>query len=281
MPVPNWTFKQVDADDILDGVRHIEPTPSSHPIRNEVRMYLDCIPKWVRSEDYLSWARRGLEMNDPAGWDIALCYAKRAVCRFIDSTLVLNHLEPFSESKNYPDRLDLLERLGIPAFDLVHDIIINPRNNIEHEYRPATASDARKAVQLATLLMNQYGKDEAGEPKKFHGLLLSIECGMTIDFRKDGDADAREGPFRSVEFQDEPMVLVDPFGKESRIMILHPKDHEVVFQHYRNFTTSQALSFAQIMRAQEAPKQCISLGALVFSPELLKMVLRYLGLSQS
>ena len=51
-----------------------------------IRLYHDPIPHWVPAADYLDWARRGLKQDDLHGRDAAVCYAKRAVCRFIDSS---------------------------------------------------------------------------------------------------------------------------------------------------------------------------------------------------
>src|SRR5262249_40904895 len=93
-----------DPQDILDAAKHlgVQNVRSSYFLDETWRMGR----RWTPSEDYLAWARVGLAEGGEHGWDRALSYAKRAVCRRIDSFLVYNHLR-FAERYPFPAKIEL------------------------------------------------------------------------------------------------------------------------------------------------------------------------------
>src|SRR4051794_15439025 len=102
MQVEKWTPIEVMPGALLDSVRQttIGNTPYLSWFRDNRSSLFD---EWARAETYLEWAQAGLEQCNSSGFDTALTYAKRAVCRRIDAFLAYNHLGKF-DRKVYPDK---------------------------------------------------------------------------------------------------------------------------------------------------------------------------------
>ena len=111
---------------------------------------MDLVPQWNRAEEYVTWARTALGMASPLGQDAAVCYAKRAVCRLIDSLMLYNHLQRWA-GDNYPSKIEMLEKIGIEIKSVIYELVIDSRNDIEHNYSGATEKQARHAVELAEM----------------------------------------------------------------------------------------------------------------------------------
>src|ERR1043165_2714756 len=78
----------------------------------------------TRSADaYRQWARDAFAQNDDRGYDGAVTYAKRAVCRRVDAMLVDLHI--WRELRTYPEKLSCLEQLGLPGHEVVHELAID------------------------------------------------------------------------------------------------------------------------------------------------------------
>jgi len=105
---------------------------------------------WVSSDDYLSWAMTDITSNDQRGWSNAVANSKRSVCRRIDTLLLCCQLDRYLK-ENYPERLRALQEVGLPAPNIVHSLIIDPRNVQEHAYHEVSAEAASHAVDIAHL----------------------------------------------------------------------------------------------------------------------------------
>ena len=79
-----WMMTRKHPEDIISAAKTMG--------EGKIRLFHDPIPDWVPAADYLDWARRGLRQDDLHGRDAAVCYTKRAVCRYIDALMVNNHL---------------------------------------------------------------------------------------------------------------------------------------------------------------------------------------------
>jgi hypothetical protein len=206
------------------------------------RIYQDPVVDWVPAADYLAWARRSLAQDDLHGRDSAVMYAKRAVCRCIDALMAKNHFARFAW-KSYPDKIEMLTKVGIEIPGVVHELVINPRNDIEHNYTVTTAADATRAVELANLLL-----DSSTSVAEFSRHLL-ISIGSTVQFRPRRQP-PWEGTSEPFSETDDPWLLVDSFGAEPKVMILRPRDGELSFANLRDFNSEQSIQFARLMRAR-------------------------------
>ena len=139
-----WKKTDVAAQEILDAVETLVAGGNWHET--------DLIADWTKPELYATWARECLNRNDAFGWDTAICYAKRAVCRRIDGFLVMNHLGQFA-GRHYPEKLEIITDIGIFAPEVIHELVIDPRNDIEHEYSSANRQTARRAVNMCDMFL--------------------------------------------------------------------------------------------------------------------------------
>lgn len=230
-----WTKRTVTAQEILDAVATLVAGQSWHQI--------DLVSGWTSAESYLGWARECLNRNDAFGWDAAISYAKRAACRQIDALIVTNHFGHFA-GRNYPEKLQILTDIDISAPELIHELVIDPRNDIEHEYIAANAELARKAVDLCDLFLRAT-RTEAGR-------LAVISLGAMISFRR--DQCTKPGHERDiVEFDIKdfvrPMLFIDCEDPQKHTaMILRPKDAEIFACPMKAFSLAQTKDLAKILR---------------------------------
>src|ERR1700722_13259932 len=133
MQVAKWSAKPVLPGVIIDAAKNtkIGNTPFLSWFRDTSSSLYEV---WVAAETYLDWAQAGLLEGNANGFDTALTYAKRAACRRIDGFLAYNHLSKF-DRKSYPEKCDILRKVGINIPSIVHDLVIDPRNESEHRYQ--------------------------------------------------------------------------------------------------------------------------------------------------
>jgi hypothetical protein len=255
-----WKMIPKHPDDIVGAARTIG--------EGTIRIYHDPIPHWVPSADYLAWARRGTKQDDLNGRDAAVCYAKRAVCRYIDGLMICNHLGAFL-GRGYKEKFELLSRIDLPIPTIVHELVINQRNDIEHSYQAATAVQASRALELAELLLERRSTIEE-LPKK-----ALISLGANVQLR------ITEQPpdFSEVQLSaDDPWLLVDTLVDDPKVMLIYPKDDELCYAQLRAFDVEQAVSFSRLIRErQQAPLSFMQ--SLIFEGRNIQGFLYLLGLA--
>jgi hypothetical protein len=255
-----WKMIRKHPEDVIGAARTMG--------EGEIRLYHDPIPHWVPAAEYLGWARRGLRQDDLHGRDSAVCYAKRAVCRCIDGLMVCNHLGAFL-GRGYKDKIELLSKTDLPIPAIVHELVINQRNDIEHNYQPATAVQASHAVDLAELFLERRSTVEE-LPKR---ALISLGANVQLKVNE------QPPDFSEVQFTvDDPWLLVDSLSDDPKVMVIYPKDDEVSYAHLSEFDVEQAISFSRLMRErQQAPLGL--LRSMIFEGRNLQGFLYLLGLA--
>ncbi len=244
MATKRLTEKPTLPEDILNGAKTLS--------RAEPIWTLDVIPMWIKAEDYLSWAQRSLALADAFGYDAAVCYAKRAVCRLIDSLLVHNHLRKW-EGSPYPAKMELLKETGIVIPDIAHDLIIDPRNDIEHRYTSASPDQARHAVQLAELLLTSL----RNESNWAAIIALGMNYGPMI---VSADNDGEPWPWGYSNNPRGAMLIVDMLGSDQRVMIIDHNDEEIRFAKLLEFTRDQTIDLARQLREQRFRSSFLAVG---------------------
>jgi hypothetical protein len=207
-------------------------------------------PDWVEidptieltsSAEYVSWARKVMAENTALGRDAALCYAKRAICREIDAFRMCNHLTSFL-GRQYPEKIEMLVEVGLSVPDIVRELVINPRNDVEHNYVPED-TQTRHAVQIAELFINATARE-----RERHAI-ISIAWSITVH-RERSCAPGNE--YDRLEFthhhQNKPMLLIDPCPVNPLVMILHPANDELIACPLRNFKRNDAIALAKLLR---------------------------------
>jgi hypothetical protein len=205
---------------------------------------MDLVPYWVRAEEFLSWARVALEMGTPLGRDAAVCYAKRAVCRLIDSLMHYNHLSKWVGG-TYPAKIEMLKKVGIEVKSVVHELVIGNRNDIEHNYTGATEHLARHAVEIAEMAMPPL-VEEAND-------WATITLGLNYSGNFSAPDSTAPGGSSVWNFDwqaDIPFVLVDYADSITRVMMIHRQDKEVRFAPLTKFDPTQAIQLAMQFREQ-------------------------------
>lgn len=233
----SWTRIPVSPPDVLSAMDTFSVGSSWHEA--------ELIADWTPSNTYLMWAQECLKQNSPLGFDSAVCYAKRAVCRQVDAFMVNNHLGRFL-GESYPEKLAMLSEVGLCVPDILHELVIGPRNEIEHEYRPSTEEQAKRAVQLVILFLGATAEDA----KRRAVLSYSWSINFGASFR-----DTPEGQIEKVEFslrpEGHPMLMVDVCDPNNHeVLILRPKDSEILACPMKDFGRADAIEFAKRLRSQ-------------------------------
>lgn len=104
---------------------------------------------WPQPKKYMDEAA---EQRASENFSMSVGLSKKAVCVAIDRLIHACHLEKY-RNKNYVQKIEKLEKLGIEIPLVIHDLIINVRNRDEHEYTDATSIEARYAIEIATLFL--------------------------------------------------------------------------------------------------------------------------------
>jgi hypothetical protein len=228
--------REVKAVDILSAARTL---PTTH-----VTTCTFVKHRWLPAEQFLMWAQRGLNDNDSYGFSNAVIYAKRTASRMIDGLIVSNHLVPFQKRRGtYPEKIKALREIGICMPDIVHRLIIDPRNQLEHHYTDTDQQEARHAVELAELLLNATRIELERYPIIALGwnILFSAQCRA-----KKGGGYEEHVSFNG--FGDGPMLFMDVFDEPNEVKIVHPGDGEVCFVPLSHFTQQESLDLARKLR---------------------------------
>jgi hypothetical protein len=230
----NWKKETVAPDDILDAARTL-------PVGTQ-RILIDLTGWWTAARELLAWARSALGRGGSEGWDTAASLAKRAVCRQMDGILVHNHFGCFL-GKNWKDKGGILARLDIPGLNLVRDLVIDPRNDIEHAYALATEEQAKRACDVAELFLS--GTDQQAAIPAVLGLGWDTSGSDMMS-----TAPGRE--FHSIVIglkkEDGPRLLITAWEEEHRVLVLYPTDEMLSICPLQRFSVEQILTLNARLR---------------------------------
>jgi hypothetical protein len=197
----------------------------------------DWLYHWVPAATFLEWAQRGLREGDAYGLSNALCYAKRAACCRIDLLLQYNHMAPFFRA-NYPAKIDALKQVGVLIPDIVHQLVIDPRNESEHNYRHPDVEMTRHAVGVAELFVR------ATEVERARSSIVAVNWNAMGSHVLTSEREYVN--FR--EFNPNPMLFVDVFAAPATAKIVDPANREIRYVELEAFTRSQTIELAGLLR---------------------------------
>lgn len=218
----------IDPDDLLSAAKTVSLTEIST---------CGWLGHWVSSATFSDWAKRGLAEGDAHGLSNAIAYAKRAAACRIDVLVRYNHLA-WAAHANYPAKLAALRLVGLEIPDVVQELVIEPRNDLEHEYQPADGAIARHAVGISDLFLKATKDDyESGS---------IVALGWNV-MGSHAFKDGRElVQFR--EFGSRPMLFIDVFSDPPAAKIVDPGQNETRAAELRAFTQAQSVSLARLLR---------------------------------
>jgi hypothetical protein len=210
----------------------------------------DWLGRWISAATFVEWATRGLSDADAYGLSNAVSYAKRAAACRIDVLVNYNHLIPLTRM-NYPTKIDGLRKIGLVIPEVVQELVIKPRNELEHEYRVPSQDVARHAVGIADLFIR--ATQEACE----QGSIVAVGWNAMGSHAL---AQGREHvQFR--EFSDRPMLFIDVFDRTPAAKIVDPTHGEVRSSRLSSFTSDQAIELAQLLQKNYSFKSLSRRGA--------------------
>ena len=176
----------------------------------------DWLSDWVPATVFLDWARRGLTEADAYGLSNAVTYAKRAAACRIDVLFQYNHLVRFSRLE-FPAKITALRQVGLSIPDVVHELVIDPRNAVEHNYQLPDPETARHAVGVAELFVG--ATDAEYRRSSIVAVAWNVMGSQLLTSKRE------HVQFR--EFSDRPMLFIDVFEEPHTAKIVDPKNSEI------------------------------------------------------
>jgi hypothetical protein len=229
-----WTRERVSPSEILDAARTI-------PVTND-RVTMDLTWRWVPARRYLDWARAALVRGSEGGWDSAASLAKRAVCRQIDGILAHNHLGCF-HGDNYKKKSEYLAELKVPALALLRDLVIDPRNDIEHVYRLAAEDQARRAVDVADLFIAATA-DEAETPA-----IMALGWNVNVSEFMSSTPGKEQHVIRfALTKKHAPMLLISAYPDAPEATIIQPQEEALRTCPLKDFKSSEIIKLNTRLR---------------------------------
>lgn len=225
---------EVGVAEILIDARRI-PTDSAHTCD-----WID--DQWVSPEQYQQWAEISFQGGDDRGFVSAVVDAKRAACRVLDTLILKYHLE-YAKRCGYPEKIDALRKIGMSVDGVVMELIIDPRNELEHKYRVPESEDAAHAIQVAGLFVAAMRHEFDRKPIVAFGWNLA---GGARHLQEAGDVVEFSG------FTAKPMFFVDVFTKPVEIKVVDPHACEVRFARLNAFSEQDCVDLGKYLRSHYA-----------------------------
>ena len=248
----SYAERKVNPGELLDGLKTID-------YHNRYFCSTTC-REWIESDKYIEWAKEMILADTDCSRNAALVFAKRAVCREVDTIVVKSHLYSLV-GKDYKQKLKALKSLECPAPNIIHDLILEPRNQSEHEYLLPTIQECEHAVEVAELIVERLSPfSEVDTP-----VFVLPSCNVTIS------SGADYYRFRVENMPVDPLVLVDICKANGKtISIIYPKDREILTANLFQFEFSECIQLGKwgrsIFASSGFPEEY--LGALIESLEL-------------
>lgn len=233
-----WTKNTVEPDDILDGTRTIKGPMGRHGVR--------LTHQWTPADTLLEWSKAAIARGGSDGWDTAAGLAKRSVCRQLDCILVHNHMGHLL-GQNYGKKALYLAALNVPGLMTLRDLVIDPRNDIEHSYTLANEAQARRACDIAEMFLA--ASDSAADaPAVF-------DYGW--DFEYGGSLTAAPEDKRAVKVEltkdHEPFLFILGYPGAPEVALLNPKEETAMLCPLKDFRGEQVLELNQMIHTNPTP----------------------------
>ena len=195
----------------------------------------------------MTWAKAALARGSDDGWDTAAGLAKRAVCRQMDSILVHNHLGHIL-GQNYGKKALYLASLRVPGLATLRELVIDPRNDIEHAYSLATQDQAKRACDIAELFLGA-SAGQADAP-------AILDLGWNFEWAGSptaGPEDKRHSVKVTLKKAHPPFLFVNGYPDAPEAVILMPREETVHFCLLKEFTAEQALQLNEMITTRPDP----------------------------
>jgi hypothetical protein len=140
---------------------------------------------------------------------------------------------------NYPCKIEALNELGVSTPQIISELVIDPRNELEHEYQMPTYQVARQAIEIAALFLH------ATDTESKRSSIVAVNWNVLGAhlWGSGGHHVKFDG------FTRESMSFVDVFDDPHSIKIVNPVHAEIRLARLESFAPSEAIQLAQLLRA--------------------------------
>ena len=221
---------KITAEDFLNGAQTI-------PTHNAYGCSLN--KHWIEPTTFLEWAQRGFEDADQYGLANAITYAKRAACCRVDRLIHNYHLQRLHRAP-FLAKIEALEGVGIDIPSVIQELIISPRNELEHDYVPPDPDMARRALDIAKLFLT------ATESLGSLGTIIVLN--MNLQYHC-GSKDGKERVTIN-GWSDRSMLFMDVFSEPHSAKIIDGRKGEVFYTKLDDFSHRQAVQLASILYSE-------------------------------
>jgi hypothetical protein len=223
-----YVYKKIKPMDMIQRAKTLDNTSIIHKC-------FDFEESGITSKTYLEWAQRGYEEGGEYGFNSCISNAKLAVCSKLDNLLILNHLRKLL-SHPYPRKIEVLEVIGVQIPSVVYDLIIEPRNDLEHSYVAPSEKTAKHALGVAKLAL-------PGISDEFCGVIALNWIGYSLQTA------IVEEPTAFPGWGSEPVLFVDIFDKAPKILFIDETKNEISLTNLDTFNKNEAIGFAKLLRS--------------------------------
>ncbi len=152
--------------------------------------------------------------------------------------------------KNYKDKAEFLKKLGVPGLASIRDFVIDPRNDIEHEYQVATKENAERAIDIADLFLGATDAEARIPAIMSWGWSIRV-WGEVVNY----DAGrVKHGIGLECTKESKPMLLIhDYWTSDPKVLVIIPKDEAIQSCPLKEFRVDQLIELHKQMR------QCLRL----------------------
>lgn len=210
----------------------------------------DWLKEWTPAERFLDYARNALQMSSDCSLINALSNAKRAVACRIDMLLQYNHLAPFGRA-NYPRKLSALNDIGVRIPDVVQQLVVTPRNELEHDYRRPSEYLVRHAVDISELLLS------ATESERQENSIIAANWSILTEYVS--NPERQYVKVRGFE-KDSTMLFIDVFATPCRAMVVDAKRGEIRTIRLDAFSESESIRLAKLLRLNRVQDRRDAMG---------------------
>ena len=228
-----YTMTQIKPVDVISGVETLKDTAT-------IQKWLDFEEEKevVSSATYLKWAQGWLMIEgSDGGLSSCISHAKQAVCSMLDELSIQNHLSKIL-GKNYPFKINTLKEIGISIPSVVHKLIIEPRNELEHKYARPNHELAENALGVANLAVE-------GISDKF-GNIVALNWTAIMNLRMVGESLTEFPGWTNNEFPHggyTTVLFIDVFDETPKALLIDGAYQEIRFANLDEFNINEADSF--------------------------------------
>jgi len=239
---PGLSRTEVAAQDFLTAARAIRGNNANTCSLNG---------HWTKPATYVEWARRGFRDANDYGLANAITYAKRAACCRIDRLIHNYHLRRLHRG-SFPEKIQALERIGIDIPSVIQELIIYPRNELEHDYSPPDAGTARRAVDIATLFLTATDAVDSQES------IIALNMNILYAINHGEERVTFNGWSKGA------MLFIDVFADPQAAKIVDAEHREVRYVELAKFTRQEAIELARILHGHYSLQNRGSSGSSPF-----------------